>query len=61
MPATSLSGQNCEIVHHSFTLKCGMIENYTNGGKVRESPTYDFLIIFNAILRKMTCRIQISN
>ncbi len=36
-----------------------MIENYTNNGMVRESPPYDFLIIFNAILSKINCRIRI--
>ncbi len=42
------------------TLNGGMIENYTNGGMARESPLYDFQIIFNAILCKMTPRIRFS-
>ncbi len=37
-----------------------MIENYTNGGMVSESPPHDFQIIFNAILCKITPRIQFS-
>ncbi len=41
--------------------KSQQIENYTNGGKERESPPYDFLILFNAILCKITPRIRILN
>ncbi len=37
-----------------------MIENYTHGGMMREPPPYDFPIIFNAILYKMTPRIRFS-
>ncbi len=40
--------------------KINKIENCMNGGMVRESPHYDFLIIFNAILCKMTRRIRIN-
>ncbi len=37
-----------------------MIENYTICGMVREFLPYDFRIIFNAILCKMTPRIWFS-
>ncbi len=39
-------------------LNGGMIENYTDGGTEREFPPYDFQIISNAILCKMTLRIR---
>ncbi len=38
----------------------GMIENYTIFGMVRESPPYDFRIIFNAIICRTTPRIWFS-
>ncbi len=37
--------------------KVDIIENNMNSGVVRESPPYDFLIIFNATSCKMTRRI----
>ncbi len=38
----------------------GMIENNKSGDMVRESPPYDFPIIFSTILCKMTPRIRFS-
>ncbi len=38
--------------------KVDKIENYMNGGMVKESPPYDFLIIFNATSCKMIRRIR---
>ncbi len=37
-----------------------MIENYTNDSMVRESPHYDFRIIFNATFGEIIRRIQFS-
>ncbi len=40
--------------------KVDIIENNMNGGMVRESPPYDFLIIFNATSCKLIRRIWFS-
>ncbi len=40
--------------------KVDIIENYTNGGIMRKSPPYDFLIISHATLCKMIRRIRFS-
>ncbi len=43
-----------------FKKNVDIIENNMNGGMVRESPPYDFWIIFNATLSGMSHRIRIS-